>query len=100
MINKTALGALCALVLVAGPCKAENVSGDALFDDIFYSAEFIFNEEDESLIFQFLGDQEAGAIGFFITPDMSSKYEEDYLAPQLNRISPAAGIRFTLDFSL
>lgn len=100
MTRRTILGTFCALILGVSPAMAGNVSHDELFDGLFYSSDVHFSDSDESLTLPLIGDQEDGLIGFYVVPNAAPKHLEEYLAQELNTISPAAGVRFTLGFSL
>ena len=98
------LSAVCAVFLVGFPCRAAEVEYDAFFQDTFYKgASFesrFFYDEKAGLSYKVLGNQEEGMIRFFVTPGLASRYKEEHPARASNEISPAAGIRFTVDFSL
>jgi len=102
MIKKTVMGVACALMAGAAPCMAQDIGFQAeseAFQDFFYGTDMSFDEQ-SGLNYEVLKDQDENTISFYVTPDVSSRYNEDYLADELNAISPAAGIRFTFGFSL
>lgn len=102
MLKKIMLSMISALALTTFPCQAEEgaVYGPfTSFDTQAYS-DNPFRQEDHALSFRFAGEKEDGALSFFVAKDSFSKQESDAFASDLNAISPAAGIHFTMDFSL
>lgn len=118
MFNKMLLSALCLSILTVFPCQAEDglssmdqsfllglkvdVSGrDSEFLNPENDSGFYF-EESRGLAYELAGNKrEGGALRFFmIDQSFSKQADEGLLAEGLNQISPAAGLQFTMDFSL
>ncbi|HOO82592.1 MAG TPA: hypothetical protein PK513_08820 [Alphaproteobacteria bacterium] len=58
-----------------------------------------YDKEDKKLIVSFAGhDEEEGVLELFVAKDAMSANRPSPLASELNRISPAAGMQFRLEF--
>lgn len=105
MFRKTLFsGALAFTVLTAGPCYAEEVApltARTYAESVNSETAFAVGASGRELAYKLAGDREEGALRLFLSRESFAKREQDdILAEELNRISPAAGIRFVVDFSL
>ncbi|MEZ5919114.1 MAG: hypothetical protein R3D66_04130 [Alphaproteobacteria bacterium] len=99
MLGKTLFLSALAFTLLSGvPCRAEEP-----FSAPVAQAEtaFAVGASGRELAYEFAGDREEGALRLFLSRESFVKRDkDDILAEELNRLSPAAGIRFVVDFNL
>jgi len=119
MLKKIILSMVCCGALTAVPCHASDVvfgpyqplflgfnSGlDSFYgpyrpSESSFEAQSYLYQQDQGVTLQFAGKKEEGALSFFVAADSFSVQENDPFVEGLNAISPAAGIQFTMDFSL
>ncbi|MCB1562761.1 MAG: hypothetical protein KDJ75_04235 [Alphaproteobacteria bacterium] len=112
MLGKTLfLSALVFTLLSGVPCRAEESfsapeAAYGIHESVSVPAAqaetaFAVGASGRELAYEFAGDREEGALRLFLSRESFTKRDkDDILAEELNGLSPAAGIRFTIDFSL
>lgn len=119
MLKKIMLSMVCVCALTAAPSKAS----DAVFGpfqpmlywmseapEAFYGPfqpakpdfeqQALLYKSEQGMSLKFAGEQEQGALSFFVAPDSALIKQNELYANDLNALSPAAGIQFKMDFNL
>lgn len=120
-MKKILLSTLCVVMLNAFPAQAGEQSAFGPFMPLYFGLNELpanvygpyrpadfgdaqvqtpFTTGENGLALRFAGKQEEGALSLFVKTDSFSKDQADRFADDLNAISPAAGIQFTMDFNL